>query len=390
MDDVFRHSHLAGQLKGEGGTGKALLQHKEGRHRSSIELHGSVHHSGFCPGSIQLQVGVVRGDDAVGTAVVQLVQDGFGYGAAGRGLRSGPELVYEDERAGIGHGEHRLHIRKEGAVGGEVVLQGLVVPDGHHNSVKNRKFRGFRGGDEHSPLEHILKEAHRLQAHTLAAGIGTGDQEDALLRGEGDGEGHDGLFLLAKTLFQQRVAGLAKAQFSAFGQHRHPGNIVQGHVGLGHDEIQLSHKGGAGYELRHKGAQEFGKFVEDAGYLPGLGKMEFGNLVLQGHYLGRFHEGGLSGGAFVVYKALEGAFFGRCHRDEHLAVADGDAGIGIHQAFLLCLPKDGVHPAGDVDFLVLDAAANLVQLVRSRILDLSVAVQDGIYAADDLCRGADA
>ena len=390
MDQGLRHTHLAGQLKGEGRTRQALLQHKERGYRGGVKLHSAVDHARFGPRSIELEVGVVGGDDAVGAAGIQLVEDGLGYGAAGRGFGTGTKLVYEDEGPGIGHFQHPFHIGEEGAVGGQVVFQGLVISYGDHNAVKDRKFGGLGGGDEHPPLEHILQQTHGLEAHALAAGVGAGDEEDALLRGKRNRQGNNGFLLFAEALFQQRVTGLAQAQFSVFGEHRHTGNVVQGHIGLGHNEVQLSHKGGAGYEFRHKGSQEFGKLVEDAGNLAGFGKVEFGNLVLEGHNLGRLHEGGFAGGAFVVHEALEGTLLGRSHRDEHLSVSDGDAGIGLHYAFLLRLAEDGVHTAGDTQLFLFYVAADLVELVGGGVLDFSVAVQDGVYAAYYLGRGADA
>ena len=85
----------------------------------------------------------MRGDYSVGAAVVKFVENGFGNGAARSGLRSAAEFVYEDKCLGIGHLKHGLHVREEGTVGGEVVFQGLVVSDGHHNPVEYRQFRRF-------------------------------------------------------------------------------------------------------------------------------------------------------------------------------------------------------------------------------------------------------
>ena len=387
MHQGFRQAHLAGQFKGEGRARQAHFQLEKGRYRLGVELHGAVHHARLCRRSVELEVGIVGGNDAVGAAGVQLVEDGLGDSAAGSGLRTRAKLVNEDERASIGHLQHGLHVGEEGAVGGEVVLQRLVVSNRHHDAVENGQLRGLGRRDEHAPLEHVLQQTHRLEAHALAAGVGAGDEEDALFGGEGDREGHYGFFLLSERLFKKGMAGLAEAQGAVQGDHRHAGNVVQGHLGLGHIEVQFSHEGGAVHELRHKRAQELCKLVEDAVNLPRLVKVELGNLVLERDNLRGFHEGGFSRSALVVHETLELAFLGRCYRNEHLAVPDAHAGIGLHKPVLLGLPEDGIHAAGHVDFLLLDALANAVKLVGGGVLDFPVAVQDGVYSLHDLCGG---
>ena len=99
----FRKAHLAGQFKGKGRARKALLQNKEGRHRGSVKLHCAVYDAGFGGRCIQFEVGIVGGDNAVCPAGVKLMEDGFRYGAAGRGFRSASKFVYEHQRLGIGH-----------------------------------------------------------------------------------------------------------------------------------------------------------------------------------------------------------------------------------------------------------------------------------------------
>ena len=201
---------------------------------------------------------------------------------------------------------------------------------------------------------------------------------------------HDGLFLPAQALFQQGVPRFAEAQRAVLRQHRHAGDIVQCHVGLGHHEVQFAHETGALEELRHPGAQEFRKFVQDASDFPRFGKVEFGYFILQGHHFGRFHKGGLAGGAFVVHVALEGPFLGRCYRDEQLSVADGHGSVRIRESFLLRLPQDSVHPPGYIHFLVLDAAADAVQFIGSGVFHFPVPVQDAVDAVHYLCRGVHA
>ena len=228
-----------------------------------------------------------------------------------------------------------------------------------------------------------MQQAHGLEAHRLAARVGTGDQEDVLLWGEGGGQGDDGASFLAEGLLQQRMAGLPQQQFAVFGQDGHACDEVQGHARLRHQEVDFPEEDGGGRQVRNPGAQELGELVQDARDLAGFGEPEFGDLVGEGDDLGRFDEGGLAGGGLVIDETRELALLRRGHRNQHLAVPDGDARIGLHEAVLLRLPENGVHPLGDVDLAFADGGPDLIELVRRRILDLAVLVQDAVDAALD-------
>ena len=52
LHDGLRHTHLPGQLKGEGRARQALLQHEERRHGGRIKLHGPIDNAGLCPRGI--------------------------------------------------------------------------------------------------------------------------------------------------------------------------------------------------------------------------------------------------------------------------------------------------------------------------------------------------
>ena len=248
---------------------------------------------------------------AVRAPAVQLRQDRLSDGPAGGGLCARAEFVDEDEGLFIGLFQGLAHIGQEGAVGGEVVVDGLVVPDGYHYAAEDRELRGFRRGDEHTPLEHILEQAHGLEAHGFAARVGAGNHQNVLLRGEVYGEGDDLLVLLAQVALQDGVAGFAEAQAAFFRDDRHPGHEVQGNIGLGHYKVQFADEFRGCDEVRDPGAQEVRKFAEDAADFAGFGKAEFGEFAREGHDFRRFDEGGLAAGAFVVDVAGQEPLFGR-------------------------------------------------------------------------------
>ena len=214
------------------------------------------------------------GDYAISPEGVQFMENSLCYGAAGCRLRSSAEFIYQNQRFGICRRQHGLHISEEGAIGGEVILKGLVISNRHHNAVKDRQFRCLRRGDEHSPLEHILQQAGGFEADALSAGVGAGDKEDALCGGKGYSERNNCLFLTLQGFFQERMTGFTEHQGAFLAYNRHSGNVSERNVGLCHNEVQLTYKLRSVKEFRDKRPQEFRKFIEDFGNFAGFGKME--------------------------------------------------------------------------------------------------------------------
>ena len=340
-------------------------------------------------GGVEFQVGVVRGDDAPHAAAVDLGEDRLGDGAAGRGLRAGAEFVNEHERALVGFGEQLAHVREEGAVGAQVVLEVLVVADAHDDAVEDRELGALGGGNEHAPLEHVLEESDRLQADGLAAGVGAGDEQDALLRGQRDGERHDAAPFARKRLLQQGVARLAQRQAPVGRDDGHAGHEVKRRLRLGHQEVQLADEGGTGQQVRQVGTQEVGEFEQDLADLALLLEVELRDVVLQLDDLGRFDEGGFAGGGHVVHEAGQLALGGRPHRDEVFAVADGHIRVGVHDPLLLRLAQDGPGALGDGGLLAAEVAPDLEKMVGGGVLDVAVFVEDGLDAPLHLGEGAD-
>ena len=113
-------------------------------------------------------------------------------------------------------GEHGLHVGQKRTICTEVVIDGLIVADTYHDAVEYRKFGCFGCRDEHAPLEHILQQAHCLQADRLSSGVRTGNQQDVLARGQARCERYNLLLLFAQRPFKQRVTRLAEVEFTFF------------------------------------------------------------------------------------------------------------------------------------------------------------------------------
>ena len=120
-----------------------------------------------------LKVLIVSRYDGPCSTFAQLVEHRLGDGSSDLRLCAGTELVDEDERAVTGLLHHHLHVHQVGGVGGEVVLQALLVADVDHHVVEDAGLRAVADRDGESALQHILQQAYRLQAHRLTAGVGS-------------------------------------------------------------------------------------------------------------------------------------------------------------------------------------------------------------------------
>ena len=389
LDDALREAHLARELESEGVAGQADLQLEHRGDLCGVVEHGAVDHVRVGARGVKLEVGVMRGDHSPHAATVELGEDRLGNGAAGRRLRAGAEFVDEHERVLVSVGEHIAHVREEGTVGTQVVLEVLVVADAHGNAVEDRKLGALGCGDEHAPLEHILEQSDRLQADGLAAGVGAGNQQDALLRAQRDGERHDAAPFARERLLQQRVARLAQRQAAIVRDDRHAGHEVERRLRLGHQEVQLADEGGTAQKVGQIGTQEVGELKQDLADLALLLEVELRDVVLQLDDLGGLDEGGLAGGGHVVHEAGQLALGGSAHRDKVFPVADGHVRVGVHDPLLLRLAQDGSGPLGDGGLFVAEVATDLEEMIGGGVLNVAVFVEDGFDAPLHLGEGAD-
>ena len=87
LHNVFRQSHLPGKLEGKGVARQSHLQPEHRSYVLDIEHHCAVHDSRVS-GSIELEVGIVSGDDPVSAPFVQFAEDGLGDCSAGSRFRT--------------------------------------------------------------------------------------------------------------------------------------------------------------------------------------------------------------------------------------------------------------------------------------------------------------
>ena len=84
-----------------------------------------------------LEVGVVGCYHSEDMAADQLAQDSFRYRAADQRLGAGSHLVYQQQSAVVGVAQEMLHVSQVRRIGGQLVLDRLLVADVYHQLVKD-------------------------------------------------------------------------------------------------------------------------------------------------------------------------------------------------------------------------------------------------------------
>ena len=186
---LFWDAALAGNLYGKRTARTADFQLEERAHLVPVVEHRTIGHTVVVVGEM-LQVLVMGGDDSPGLVLPQLPQHRLGDGAAYLRLRASAEFIDEQQGVGVRLPHHHLHVEQMAGVGAQVILYALLVADVDHDAMENAAMRAFAYRDGKAALEHVLQQPHRLEAYRLPPGVGTGDDEQALLLGEHDVERH--------------------------------------------------------------------------------------------------------------------------------------------------------------------------------------------------------
>ena len=128
-----------------------------------------------------LQILVVCSNNTERLLLVETLQYCFGYRSANLGFRTATELVDKDKTAFVAVFHHYLHIGQVRGVGAEVIFDRLLVADVNEYIAEYAGMAALVHRDEQAALQHILQQSYGFQADRLAAGIRTGNDEDALL-----------------------------------------------------------------------------------------------------------------------------------------------------------------------------------------------------------------
>ena len=387
IDDVARQADLVGDLEGERRARASQLEAEQGPHLAAVVEHGTVDDAGCLVGE-ELQVGVVGGDDAVHLQVVELAEDSLSDGAADLGLGARTELIDEDERAArtrelavrttvaIGIAQHELHVLQVARIGRKVVVDALFVADIDKDVVEDGHLGVLLHGHGQAVLQHVLHETERLEAHRLAARVGTGDESDALLLVvEQDVEGHHGAVGLPVAQIEQRMTGLHPVGDVLLGKAGHDAVDFARKTHLGLQEVNLAQEVVAAEQIVNLGTDEVGDGGEDADDLLSLLALEFADVVVGLHHFGGLHKDGLARGGLVVDDAAQLSLGGCRNGDDQTAVAHGRCRVLIDHPFGLGVAEDAVEQTTYRRKMLPDVPPDLGQVGTGIVAYLAVGCQ---------------
>ena len=379
LDDVLRKTHLPCQFECERVARKTDFKGEQRLDPCRIELHRSVDDSGLGPGSVELEVGVVGGDDSVDPFSVQFAENRFGDGPSRGRLGARAEFIDQHQSPGIRLAQHRLHVLEEGTVGAQVVFDVLVVADADHDPVEDRKLRRFRCRDQHSPLEHVLEQSCGLQADRFSAGIRSGDEEDVLGRVEFHRHRDDLFAFACESFLQKGMPCFPEIHLPVFGNHRHTCLEVQRDLSLCHQEVGFTDIFGSKEQVGNMRTHEVAEIREYPVDLLGFLYPQVGDFVVDFNEFRRLYEGRLAGCGGVVDKARDFPFRGTVDRNQQFAVSNRDCRILAGNSAGLCLTQNVRGHFRDCAFLGLDGLPDPEQLVGRRVFEISELVEDGVY-----------
>ncbi len=301
------------------------------------------------------------GDQTARASLEEALEEGLRQRRPLLGVGARAELVDEHQALRVGVLEHLLQPQQVGGEGGEALLQALLVAD-VHEELGGEVERRALGGHEEPGLGHEHREAQGLEQRGLAAHVGAGEQQDAVLGGElevvGDGAGDEGVAGVGQAVGARLEAG--------------PGEPpVLGQAGGGAGEVELD-EGLEGFRQLGVVGQNPRELEEDAVDLGLLLQAQAGELVVERHHAGGLEEDRHPGVRLVEHDARDLVLGAGLHRD-HVAVApDGDepvldgAGVAVHEA---------VEPVLDALAQRVERGADLAQARAGRVAHVAGLVE---------------
>ena len=123
-----------------------------------------------------------------------------------------------------------------GGEGTERLFNALFVSDIRVYLMKNGKLAPVEGGNVKSRLSHKCEKAHGFQGDSLAAGVGTGDDQKIKIVPQTDVYGYSLL------LMDERMAGFAQVDAALLIKDRLASVHIHGERASGKNKIKLHHK----------------------------------------------------------------------------------------------------------------------------------------------------
>ena len=369
LDDPLGDAQLFADEEGVGFARHADAQLVGGPQGLEVEFAAGVDDAGRFEGK-DLQLGVVGGGHQQNAAAAQLLDDGDGQSRAFGRVGAGAQLVQQHKGAGGGQFQNAGDLGHVAREGGQALLDALLVADVHQILLKDADLAALVRRDQKAALGHGAEQTGRLEGDGLAAGVGAGNDEGIVVAAQGDVHRH------APGRVDQGVAGPHQREGAVVADRGLEGLHLQGHPGLGQQDVDLQHGLVAELELRLDGGHLAGEGGQDP-----LDLLRLLGAVLQNAGVGlddglRLDEDGGAGGGDVVDDAADLAAVFALDRHDVPPVADGDDRLlqvlgGLH------VVDQALQPVADGVFGGADLFAQLGQGVRGGV-GHGVGREDGV------------
>ena len=183
FDDILGQTQLPGDGKGVGLPGNANEQAICGPQGLHIKFAGGVDDPLGSHG-IELQLRVMGGRHHPAAHGPAKLNNGHGQSGALRRIRTGSQLIKENEGAAValpGDIHNGPHVGREG---GQGLLDGLLIANVRQNPIKGGQAAAISGGNVKAALRHQRQKANGLEGHRLAASIGACDDHTVKVRAQ--------------------------------------------------------------------------------------------------------------------------------------------------------------------------------------------------------------
>ena len=301
---------------------------------------------------------LVGGADQEHTHALEVAQHGAGQGGSLLGVGAGAQLVHQHQRATRGPAHNVDKVGDVGTERREGLLDALLVADVGIDAVEPRK-AGLIRGYVQPGVGHHRQQAHGLEGHGLAAGVGTGDQQNAApgvqrqadrhhvarqQRMPGAAEAHTARLVLLPVAYSLTLWGRVRvgAIFLSVFDDRRCGTQRRRVAGLGHVQVQPGHDVQGKQQVFGGLADAGGKLAQHALHLALLGQPGLAPAVAHvhgGHRLDKHRRAAVGN---VVNDTCDAGAHLRLDEQHHAAVALGDEGL-LHQISPLEPPQVALH-----------------------------------------------
>ena len=171
-----------GGLDAGGCAGNAEAKLVVGHEGDFVDTGSGVEHAGRV-GGVDLERGVVGGDERPCAGGEEVCGDGDGERGAFFRIGGGAELVEKDERMSVGEAREAIEVEDVSGEGGELGLDGLGIADVGEECGEDGE-AGGGSGDGQAGLGHHGQQRGGFEGDGFAAGVGAADDELAGLGGE--------------------------------------------------------------------------------------------------------------------------------------------------------------------------------------------------------------